>query len=75
MSEASESSLYSLGLMEQKIAERMVSRFGDLSVGTSHSPNYWIELKISSLGHDFANFILYDINNPEFIDHVINKYK
>lgn len=75
MSEASESSLYSLGLMEQKIAEKMVSRFGNVSTGIPSSPSYLIELKISSLGQEFANFILYDINNPEFIDHVINKYK
>lgn len=73
MEHASQSSLLSLGLMDQKIEQKLVPRYSNSIGVSSSSPNYWLELEISWLGREFANFILYDINNPEFIERFLKK--
>jgi|GEM_PF-1923270 len=70
MYHASHSSLFSQGLMEQKIVEKRSSRGRDMGYSELYIPDYTLELKITALGQDFANFILYDIKDPEFIKHL-----
>ncbi|WP_316762357.1 hypothetical protein [Pedobacter aquatilis] len=65
---ASTSSLFSLGLMEQQIKERSSpSGRGSGYLGVTEP---YIEMKVSSLGRELADLLIYDLKDPDFIDHI-----
>lgn len=70
--EASHSALLSFGLMDQKIVEKYSQRNRDY--GVDGIVDQVLELKVSSLGNEMANYILYDLNNPDYVE-FINRMK
>lgn len=66
--QASHSSLLSFGLMDQKIVEKYSQRNRDY--GVTGIVDQVLELQVSSLGKELANYIQYDLNNLDFIEYI-----
>ena len=67
--ESSHSSLFSFGLMDQKIIEKYSQRNRDY--GVSGIVDQVLELKISSLGQELADYIQYNLENPAYLKYIM----